>query len=615
MANNLKILHLEDLPSDAELVERELRKGNLSFEKKVVNNRKDFAEAIKNFHPDVILSDHSLPSFNSVEALQMVKEAGINVTFILVTATVSEEFAVSILQKGGDDYILKGNLSRLPSAITQAIEKHQAIAAKVTAEKQLKVAHERLLFHLENSPLGYIEWDANNIIHSLSKRAEKIFGWGIEEFNENRLIGKTEVHPDDMAMVTEKHRELLNGITERNQLQFRSYTKDGNLIWCEWFNSALKNEEKKVITILSLVEDITLRKKDEEALINNELRFREFFETAPEALFVVDPQSRIFVDYNYNALKLVDCSGEQLLTLSPGDISPDEQPDGTNSREKMREFFTSTVFGDFPVFEWVLLKSSGEEINCEVRLSLLANAARPLIRASVLDITKRVMLEKKLEKEKLQKQLEITEAVINAQEQERTYLGEELHDNINQILAASKLYMDHAMSGDIVRVDLVKESRNYTLSAMEEIRKLSRSLLPPSLGAVTLKEAIDDLIKSLQVVKDIQFSIDYKIKKERELDEKLSLAIFRIIQEQINNIIKHANAGNILISLKKQGNKIKLIIKDDGRGFNPSNDRHGVGLKNIMSRASLFGGDVQINSAPGEGCELVVDLSITAGME
>lgn len=119
----LKILHLEDLPSDAELVERELKKGNIQFEKLVVDNRKDFEKALKEFSPDIILSDHSLPSFNSIIALKIIKEAKINVPFILITSTISEEFAVDMIKAGANDYILKDRLQRLPQSILSAIEK------------------------------------------------------------------------------------------------------------------------------------------------------------------------------------------------------------------------------------------------------------------------------------------------------------------------------------------------------------------------------------------------------------------------------------------------------------------------------------------------------------
>ncbi len=365
-----------------------------------------------------------------------------------------------------------------------------------------------------------------------------------------------------------------------------------------------------MITILSLIQDITEQKKAEEALKVNELRYREFFDTAPEALFVLDAQTSHFVDYNTNALSLLKCNGDELLKRSPESISPVFQPDGERSKEKIEDYIAKTINGKRPIFELVVIDSIGKEIFCEFRLSLLTNTERPLIRASVLDITERVLLEKKLVEEELKKQMEITDAVIIAQERERSFLGEELHDNINQVLATSKLYMERAINSEVERKDLMTDSKNYIFTAMEEIRKLSKSLLPPSLGDITLLESITEMIGNMQKVNKINFIKEWEGVDENFINEKLSLAIFRILQEQINNIIKHASALNVIIKLNSNAAGVQLLIKDDGVGFDVSAKRNGIGLKNIISRAELLNGQVTIKSVPGNGCELFVNFKV-----
>ena len=125
MNAKIKILHLEDFPEDAELVQYQLQKGNIKFEKRVVDNKKDYEEALSDFKPDIILSDHSLPSFDSFQALAILKERALDIPFILITSTMSEEFAVDIMKQGASDYILKDRLQRLPSAVINLIEKHK----------------------------------------------------------------------------------------------------------------------------------------------------------------------------------------------------------------------------------------------------------------------------------------------------------------------------------------------------------------------------------------------------------------------------------------------------------------------------------------------------------
>ncbi|MCW3110474.1 MAG: Histidine kinase [Segetibacter sp.] len=121
----LKILHLEDLNSDALLISKAIKKGGIDFKMLVVDTRDKFIKALREFSPDIILSDHSLPSFNSIEAMEIFHETGIMIPFILVTATTSEEFAVDVIKRGADDYILKDRLHRLPHAIINAVEKYR----------------------------------------------------------------------------------------------------------------------------------------------------------------------------------------------------------------------------------------------------------------------------------------------------------------------------------------------------------------------------------------------------------------------------------------------------------------------------------------------------------
>lgn len=141
----LKILILEDSENDVLLIEHVLRKDNLPFVYKCVDTRAEFIEAIDRFQPDVVLSDHGLPGFNSREALKLCLKERAGMPFILVTGTVSDEYAVSCLREGADDYILKSNLSRLPSAIRGAVKKRRLERLKREARHALRVQNNALL--------------------------------------------------------------------------------------------------------------------------------------------------------------------------------------------------------------------------------------------------------------------------------------------------------------------------------------------------------------------------------------------------------------------------------------------------------------------------------------
>lgn len=154
-----KILMLEDNENDAFLCERILRKGNINFSVERVDTREEFMDAVRRFKPDVILSDHGLPQFNSREALKIAIRERPMAPFILVTGTMSDENAIACLQEGADDYILKSNLSRLPVAIERAIKERRLAHLKREARHALRQ---------QNKELAKVNAELDNFVYSVS---------------------------------------------------------------------------------------------------------------------------------------------------------------------------------------------------------------------------------------------------------------------------------------------------------------------------------------------------------------------------------------------------------------------------------------------------------------
>lgn len=155
----LKILMLEDNEDDVGLIEHVLRKDNLHFIHECVDTRDEFNEAIKRFKPDVVLSDHGLPGFNSREALKICLAERALTPFILVTGTVSDDYAIACMHDGADDYILKSNLSRLPSAIRGALKRRKLEKLKREARHALRQ---------QNNALLKVNHELDNFVYSVS---------------------------------------------------------------------------------------------------------------------------------------------------------------------------------------------------------------------------------------------------------------------------------------------------------------------------------------------------------------------------------------------------------------------------------------------------------------
>jgi PAS domain S-box-containing protein len=222
--------------------------------------------------------------------------------------------------------------------------------------------------------------------------------------------------------------------------------------------------------------------------------------------------------------------------------------------------------------------------------------------------------EERLLQQEVQKQKLIARAMVDAQEKERAEIGKELHDNINQILSTTKLYLELAKNDNKERISLINRSAGNIHEAIHEIRNISRSLVPASIGDLGLLDSITDLVENLRTTRTLHVEFYPAGKFEESISDQKKLMLFRIIQEQVNNVLKHSRAQNLIIelTLEEKANNIELNITDDGIGFNPENikNKKGQGLSNIMSRADLFGGNVKINSAPGKGCQIKVQVPV-----
>lgn len=228
------------------------------------------------------------------------------------------------------------------------------------------------------------------------------------------------------------------------------------------------------------------------------------------------------------------------------------------------------------------------------------------------DITEKKRLEIQLEKERMQKQQEITDAVITAEENERQEIGRELHDNIQQILVSCRLFLSMIKKKDISEsgYSSLLQTNQMIMSAIDEIRNLSHSMITPFMEKTTLKEAIEKVILNTTSASGIKISMEEIGLEEEKLSEKLRLTTFRIIQEQFNNILKYAKASYVLLKIVQDNEKLTLIIQDDGIGCDLSKKSSGIGLMNIKTRASLFNGEVSIRSSPGQGFELSVIMKL-----
>lgn len=226
-----------------------------------------------------------------------------------------------------------------------------------------------------------------------------------------------------------------------------------------------------------------------------------------------------------------------------------------------------------------------------------------------------LLLKKKLAvmlEDKMNHQKRLVSAVLEGQEKERKYIGAELHDNINPMLATVKLYLTAQAADEEQKKMMVKEAAGIIDASITEVRKLSHSLVGPHTLSIELNDALHNLMETVEAGVNFHIQAEIAEVEEELLSEEQKLTIYRIVQEQLMNIVKYAGAQTVNISLTQKDKELILLIKDDGIGFDTNLKTKGIGLRNMETRLELVNGSLHLFSMPGAGCQLKASIPLRA---
>jgi PAS domain S-box-containing protein len=352
------------------------------------------------------------------------------------------------------------------------------------AEKELNLAYKRLTYHVENTPLAIIECDRNMVIKHWSKRAEEFFGWKKSEVLGKNMFDLKMIYEKDKSIVEQQVEELLNGSGDRNQMLNRNYTKEGNVIYCEWYNSALRNPQGSIVTILSLVHDVTERR---------------------------------------NAEEMMHQSYQQIRSL--------------------------------------------------------------------------------------------TEHLQNIREEERTYIAREIHDELGQQLTVLKMdiaWLSKKVNG---KDDAVKEKLmdllNLLDNMVQSVRRISSELRPGILDDLGLAAALEWHLNEFEKRSGVKTHFICP-EEEQQLPGPVKTNLYRIFQESLTNVARHAQASEVTVNLAQQDGQITLTIKDNGQGFDQqlAGKKRTLGILGMKERAAMMGGTYEIQSEPGIGTTISVVIPL-----
>lgn len=437
------------------------------------------------------------------------------------------------------------------------------------------------------------------------------------------MVGKhfaSIVHPDDLQLCLNTFDVLKEFGKAEDNICFRVRHENGQYKWVDCSAVCLFDENGNPTHSIGFAHDITQLKNVLEEFRFSEERYRSLFDALGEGAILIDGSGKIMAANRF---------AEQILGVDKESMKSLENfyrnhrffhQDGSDYPTDRHPSFITLETGE-PLRNKVMgvKKPSGTitwiSINTEPIYYSLNREKPDAVVASFADIT-----QAKKDREEIIRNQQlyidatkaVAQAVVDAQEKERAEIGYELHDNVNQILSTARVFLDLATNDEKQRIDLIEKSASNITNAISEIRRISRSLVPASLNDLGLILSIEDLVNCIQISKTMKVEFYHSGTIESCISEKGKLMLFRIIQEQVTNVMKHAEATQLVIELIVDSGMISLSITDNGKGFDMEKvkGKKGVGLHNIANRTALFNGKMNMVTSPGNGCKLNIIIPL-----
>ena len=441
----------------------------------------------------------------------------------------------------------------------------------------------------------------NGIIEYVSPSINRILG-----YTEKETIGKSffSLQSNDSNISIIDFSE--NQIGTQRALSFQMQDKQKELKWIEAVYSNFSEDELGGDKLLIHVRDINEQYMAQTMVIENEAKYRNLFSNMNLGIMEVDNDERILY-VNPSFERISGYSQDELLgnkadnifltELSEKEINIQERRNRQHGKEGLYEIKIKKKNGELAT--WVISGAPTFDLKGKVRGSIGIH----------WDVTEIRDLETKILFESVQKEKELMEARLQAEEEQRDVIGRDLHDGVGQMLAYISVYFNILKEKETINSDDIEKAQSTIKKTIDEVRRLSRNLAPPAIKDLGFREAAIELIASYSIIPKPSFNL--KIYKGKDPDKFLhehKIMMFRVLQELSSNTFKYAKADKVDIKIEQNKNGMQMLYKDNGVGFEMATVKKGIGLKSILSRVEFYGGEVKIKTKPGEGIEVFINL-------
>jgi PAS domain S-box-containing protein len=451
--------------------------------------------------------------------------------------------------------------------------------------------------------LGRWEWDVASDKVIWTDEMYHIFGLAPQEPGLTyRTIAK-HIHPADRAQVSEVFKAALR---EQKPFSFdhRILSPDGTTRTIHSRGEVITNDGGRTVKLIGTALDVTGRRRAEDALRESEELYRQMFEKNWAVQLLIDPESGGIVDANQAACRFYGYSLNDLKAKRIADINTLPEKEVV---EKMRQAALEKL--NYFFFRHQL--SSGEIRDVEVHSSPVNIQSRTFLYSIIHDVTERKLAEH--ERSSLLRRL------VTAHEDERRRIARELHDQLGQHLTALMLGLKSLEDADESSPSAKAQIQRLTQLTDQlgrEVHRLAWELRPAALDDWGLHTALSNYAEEWAERSGIKVDFHSNGLLERRLLPDIETTVYRIVQESLTNILKHAEASRVSVLLEYRQKRVMAIVEDNGRGFdveslvNAPDTEHRLGLIGMQERVALVGGTIDIESTSGTGTTIFLHIPI-----
>lgn len=622
----INIVHLESLGTDAEFVAQELNKSGLNCCIKVVRSAPELKQTLREWKPGIVLSDHSLPDFNSLEAFELCKKHDPDIPFILVTSTVSEEFAVSMMLAGVDDYILKDRLQRLPASILSAVKKASTNKEKEPYRREIAVQEKRFRALIENiaDAIILVDKDSKIIYNSPSvtritgRSSKDLIGFSIFDFFET----------EDLAGAKEYFIKSIRAPGQPLQNEYKIKHADGRYIWLEGTINNLLHDPDIEAFIINY-RDITERKNTEEVLRRSQATILSIVSHADRGYILLNKNLEVV---SFNQVAGESFQRETGLNLTEGilpleflnDIQKELAKHHLDMALTGEKTFLELQFGEktespnwYHINVFPVVQEKGETLGI------------------ILD-TENITNRKHAEFEKEKMTSEIVQR--NKELEQFAYIvSHNLRSPVANMMGISYLLKDHSslnrqelqkcldgILASMKQIDEVIIDLNYIVQKKMQVRE--------NMEIINLDSLVSSVKELIGVPDD-----DSRIRITTDFSEigqiyTIKSYLHSIFYNLISNSIKYRDphkSSYLRIKSSVNNKQVSFNFEDNGLGFNLevygdkvfglykkfhqsiSSDGKGMGLFMVKMQAELLGGKISVESKENEGSRFTLLLPIS----